>query len=178
MKKSLLATAISAVVISTGAYAVPSAVQLTLAGGIIDIVVPCSITPQTGFPFSTTALTVDDPSNVTMSGELCLDPSWAGPGNPNAGSPWVALNFVSLAGPLVGSVGTVFTSGTVDIYTNFGTSSGWLAYGSINVASTPIACLYKGGTGGITAGPTFSGGTTTRACEANLLGQPSEIFMQ
>jgi hypothetical protein len=83
----------------------------------------------------------------------------------------VALNFVSLAGP-VGAGGTVFTSGEIRIWTDWGGSTGWLYYGAVDASVTNITCL------GIKSGPTFPGGTGTPACSMTLLGTQADIYMQ
>lgn len=174
MKKSLLATAVSTAMISAGAYATPSTVELDIGTGSIVIACPSTPTPVPPDPaWVGGAFTVANPSNVTMNGELCLDLS------PNVPST-VALDFINVAGPLVGSVGTVFSSGTINIWTDWGGSTGWLYYGAIDASVDPIACLISGGIGGITAGPAFTGGlmpTGTPACSANLLGMPADIYM-
>jgi hypothetical protein len=193
MKKSLLATAISAAAIaSTGVYALPNTVEMELwvANAGVNVVTGCPaplptpVSPQPPFTGGVFTVAGNAPA-ATMTGELCLDPAYPGAGLP-VGAPYVALDF-QLNGAAFGAVGTVFDSGTVDIWTEWG--SGWSYYNTIDASNDPIPCLIAGGVGGITWNtattpdtPLFTGGLmaggNVRACEANLLGMPARIFMQ
>jgi hypothetical protein len=168
MKKSLLATAISGAMISTAFAQPPTTTQLDIGTG--NIVFPCPSTPNTPSPAPAWIggqLTVTTPSNTTINGGLCLDLS------PNVPST-VALDFVNPTGP-VGAGGTTLNSGEIRIWTDWGGTTGWLYYGTIDASVTNISCP------GILSGPTFPGGllpSGTPACSANLLGMPADIYMQ
>lgn len=130
MKKLSLVAAIAAVAsLSTGAHAVTSSINnnAQLYIGTIDI---AAATPCSG-PLAIGGTT---PSAVTLTGTLCLEPS--GPGSP----PTIQLDF-GLGGGTVAANGTTFTSGVVDIYTDWG--SGFQYYSSVNASVTNIPCLVQ-----------------------------------
>jgi hypothetical protein len=151
MKKLALATAIAAA--ATGAHASTAQLELYNVAPGVDAVVACY------GPFSTAGLTV---TGTAMTGDLCMDPSY-GIGQPN-----VALTF-NLSGSTSGGA-TTYTAGAIDIWTDWGTTSGWLYYGAISAATTPINCL------DMTSPPGLM--PATPSCTATLLNNAANIYIQ
>lgn len=189
MKKSALAAAVAAAVLSTGAYAARPVVstitdvQLVVSG--FDMEVPC--------PPGSTVFTIDGASTNTiqMQGNLCLDPS--GVGSP----PFIRLTFTTVTGEWVNGVGTTFGlptppgTGGGSIQIDVQTTDGWLPYGTVDVAASTIDCT--NGTG--IAGLQVTGGTNivepglwngvspdpteARAiCDTTLFSQPAKFYIK
>jgi hypothetical protein len=192
MKKLALATAVATATITSGAYAGIVSSNITgielwsvpaPPGTPVNIEVGCGAPLKAGFTTGLSLLGVKDPTvpveSVILKGEVCLDPTGAGL------FPYVALSFDLAGGEVAG--GTVFNSGTIDIYTDLG--SGWLyAYPvTVGSATTPtIDCTTANGKSGLqwTATPganTLPGfatpPTTDAVCEANLLGTPATLLL-
>jgi hypothetical protein len=183
MKKSALAAAVAAAVLSSGAYttcpAVLTITDVQLVAGGFDMEVPC---PSGSTPFT---ISIISAGTMQMAGNLCLDPS-------GIGVPFIRLDINAVTGTFVGS-GTTFSSGSIDI--DVQTTSGWILYNTVSVSTTNLDCT-NGGTGlngaGI-AGLQVVGGTIvapgiwnglspdpTEAlaiCETTLFGQPAWLFI-
>jgi hypothetical protein len=192
MKKLALVAAISAATLSAGAYAQIGSSPTTapafpftspdieLWTGGVDIESDCALAP----PKFTTGLVITGfltpPFNIVgLLGELCLDPT-------GTGTPWVGLDF-TLGGNAV-ATGTIFNTGTIDIWTDFG--SGWMYAYTVLAAVTAIDCTNATGIAGLQwnaaaapavntlPGPT--GGTPTAAntvCAATLFSMPATIHL-
>jgi hypothetical protein len=187
MKKLALATAIAtAFTLSGNAHAVIGSDIVSIAMWMpnkatgVNVLVGCGV-PKQGF-FTRLALTGSVAGTVALRGNVCLDPAYTGMG-PNVGAPYLALDFeLTDTSNTAGAGGITFNGGGITIWTDWGTTSGWILYSVINAAITNIPCLVAGGNGGlpllggVNAIPT-AGANAGPTCTANVLGNPVELWL-
>lgn len=188
MKKIALATAIAAAsTLSGNAHAVIGSDIVSIAMWIpnkatgVDVLVSCNAVHNPGF-FTRLALTGSVAGTVALRGNVCMDPAYTGSG-PHVGAPYVALDFeLTDTSTTAGAPGITFDGGGITIWTDWGTTSGWILYSVINAAITNIPCPVAGGKGGlpllggVNAIPT-AGGNAGPTCTANIMGNPVELWL-
>lgn len=185
MKKLALATAISAATISSGAHAVigsfinPATINVVISG--LDIAIDCANTWNP--PPFVTGLELSGPfaSQIDLLGQVCLNPY-------GFGTPYIALDFHLRGAESTSPSGTIFNLGGIDIYTDWGTGTGWVYYSSVDASTTAINCLSNGTT---VAGMQWAAlpsanflpgkfGVTPAnlpTCQTTLLGYPTSLYL-